>query len=116
MPLVARQWIAKHRKPGFLPRLQVDYIRFRNLRFYQHSAHICQRQNVRCLLCGNHRLALQSGDLRHFPAHRGNDTGVIEIGFSRIERGLIALDLRVNGANLRLFHSHLRRGGIEILQ
>jgi hypothetical protein len=41
--------------------------------------------------------------------------GVVEVGFRRIQRGLIAFDLRVNGANLRLFDRQLRRGGIQIL-
>jgi hypothetical protein len=46
----------------------MDNIRLRNLCFDQHGAHIRQRQNVRRLLRGNHRLPLQRGDLRHFPA------------------------------------------------
>jgi hypothetical protein len=55
------------------------------------------------LLRGNHRLSLQGGDLRDFTGHRRHDLRVVEVGFRRIQRGLIAFNLRVDGANLRLF-------------
>ena len=90
-------------------------VRFGHLSFHQHGAHVCQGQDVRRLLRGDNRLALQGGDLRHFPGHRRNDLRVIEIGFRRIQRGLIPLNLRVDGANLRLLHRQLRGGSVQIL-
>ena len=40
---------------------------------------------------------------------------VIEVGFRRIQRGLIPFDLRIDGANLRLLHRQLRGGCVQIL-
>ena len=90
-------------------------VRFGYLGFHQHGAHIRQGQDVRRLLRGDDRLALQGGDLRHFPGHWRNDLRVIEVGFRRIQRGLIPFDLRIDGANLRLLHRQLRGGGVQIL-
>lgn len=90
----------------------MDNIRLGNLRFDQHSAHIRQRQNVRRLLGGNYRLPLQRGDLGDFTGHRRNDLRVVEVGFRRVQRGLITFDLCVDGANLRLLDRQLRRGSI----
>ena len=115
LTFVARLRIAQHGKPGLLPRMQVNYISLRNLRFHQHGAHIGQGQNVRCLLGGNNGLPLQGSNLCYFASHWRNDAGVIKIGFRRIERGLITLNLRVNCANLRLFDRHFGGRRVEIL-
>jgi hypothetical protein len=40
---------------------------------------------------------------------------VVEVGFCRIQRSLIALNLRVDSANLRLFYCQRRCCGIQIL-
>ncbi|MNP25142.1 hypothetical protein D3C76_1179370 [compost metagenome] len=53
--------------------------------------------------------------MRHFPGHRGDDTGVIKVGFGAVQRGLVAFDLRIDGANLRLLDRQLRNRGIQIL-
>ncbi len=93
----------------------MDHVRFRDLRFYQHGAHIRQRQNIGRLLSCNHRLSLQGSDLRHFPRHGGDNTGIFQVGFRGVQRGPITFDLGIYGANTRLFNRHLRRRGIQIL-
>ena len=115
LTFVARLRIAQYGKPGLLPGMQVNHIRLGNLRFHQHGAHICQCQNVRCLLGSNNGLPLKGSNLRDFACHWRNDAGVIKVGFCRIERGLITLNLRVNCANLRLFDRHFGGRRVEIL-
>lgn len=97
-------------------RLQVDYIRVlkkKNLRFYQHGALSASVRMFGACCAAITGSGLQSGDLTS-PAI-GHDAGVIEIGLAvSRERPPDSRDLRVIGANLRLFlYSHLRRGVID---
>ncbi|MNT71181.1 hypothetical protein D3C72_2096440 [compost metagenome] len=98
-----------------MARLEADDVRFRHLSLHQHGAEIRQRQNVRCLLRGYHRLALQRGDLHHVTVHRCFYTGKRQIDLGSIQAGLIPGDLRLNGTHLRLLHRQLCRRLIQIL-
>ncbi len=72
-------------------------------------------QNVRRLLGSDHRLSLQGGNLRHFASHRRRDPRVVEVGLRGVERRPVALNLRFDGADLRLFHRRVGGRGIEVL-
>ncbi len=63
----------------------------------------------------DHRLALQRGDLHHVAVHRGFDAGVGQVDLGGIQAGLVAGDLRIDGAHLRFLHRQLRRCLIQIL-
>ncbi|MNN64545.1 hypothetical protein D3C81_1799880 [compost metagenome] len=85
----------------------MDHVRLGNLGLHQHGTHVCQRQNVGCLLCGDHRLALKGGDLHHIAVHRRFNTGIGQIDLGGIQAGLIFGDLRPGVCHLRLFHRQI---------
>ncbi|MNH32731.1 hypothetical protein D3C79_931930 [compost metagenome] len=58
---------------------------------------------------------MQRGDLHHVSVHRRFNAGKRQIDFSGIQAGLVAGNLRINGADLRLLYRQLRRRLIQIL-
>ena len=53
--------------------------------------------------------------MRHFTGHRCQNPRVVEVGFCGIQRRLITLYLRLDGADLRLFHRQIRSRRIQLL-